>query len=81
MNHAWSVEEGFGFELWTDDDKDLALYYGAISDTSAAAPSRITVLLDATGTLALEYTDGISVGTHPKDVLQDCETLFGTPNR
>jgi peroxiredoxin len=76
-NHAWSVDEGFGFELWTDDRRELALYYGAADAPTDGAPDRITVVLDATGTLALEYRAGIDVGTHPRDVLGDCEVLFG----
>jgi peroxiredoxin len=76
-NRAWSMAEGFGFELWTDDDRDLALHYGAISDPGAGAPNRITVVLDAAGTLVLEYRSGIDVGTHPQSVLEDCRALFG----
>ena len=75
---SWVAEEGFPFEVWTDDDKTLALTYGAVSSASASIPSRITVLLDAEGELVLEYTDSINVGTHPFEVLEDCEALFGS---
>lgn len=76
-NAAWKRDEGFRFELWTDTERDLALYYGAAASASASAPSRITVLLDATGTLVLEYKEDIDVGTHPGHVLDDCRTLWG----
>jgi peroxiredoxin len=76
-NEAWALDEGFQFELWTDEDRDLALYYGAAATPTTFAASRITMLLGADGTQLLEYTDAISVGTHPADVLSDCQQLFG----
>ena len=32
---------------------------------------------DAEGRLLLRYDDGIQVGTHPAEVLEDCRELFG----
>ena len=75
-NSAWAADEGFQFELWTDDDRTLAVTYGAASSTSASFANRITVLLDAEGNQVLEY-EVSSIGTHPADVLEDCEALFG----
>lgn len=72
-------KEEFNFEVWTDDDKTLALYYGAIARQSALVPSRITKLLDADGNLILEYVDRITVGTHPGRVLEDCQKIFASP--
>ena len=77
-NLSWAASQSFPFELWSDDARDLALYYGAATSRKAFAPSRITVLLDARGDLLLRYDD-VSVGTHPADVLEDCRVLFGTP--
>ncbi len=74
---AWVEREGFPYEVWTDDDRTLALTYGAASSASANYPARITVLLDADGALLLEYTDNLSLGEHPSDVLADCAILFG----
>ena len=76
-NAAWSADEGFGFELWSDLDRELALYYGAADDPSQAAARRISVLLDPRGELVLEYLDNVNVGTHPSHVLEDCLTLWG----
>jgi peroxiredoxin len=76
-NHAWRLEEDFGFELWTDDDRTLALTYGAAETARDAAADRITVILDPLGTLVLEYRSDIDVGTHPERVLEDCRVLFG----
>ena len=76
-NEDWAQDESFEFQIWTDSDKDLALYYEAIDSDWAFVPGRITVLLDEEGNLALGYYSGISVGTHPAQVLEDAEKLFG----
>jgi peroxiredoxin Q/BCP len=76
-NQSWALEEGFQFELWSDDDRELALYYGAAASAGALAASRITMLLDDGGAQLLEYTESINVGTHPAQVLADCQELFG----
>lgn len=76
-NLAWAEREGFQYELWTDDTRMLALTYGAIDEVSDTFPSRVTMVLDAEGTLVLEYRDSLNVGTHPADVLADCTRLFG----
>lgn len=75
-NQAWAEEEGFLFDLWTDHDRTLALHYGAATSATQSAASRVTKVLDADGVLVLEYT-GVVVGTHPAQVLHDCENLFG----
>ncbi len=78
-NTRWVEEESFNFEVWTDDEKTLALYYGSVNKPSALFPSRVTKLLDTNGDLILEYVDRISVGTHPEAVLEDCQKLFPPP--
>ena len=76
-NQSWAEDEGFEYEVWSDDDKTLALYYGAAESSSDWFPSRVTKLLDANGTLILEYVDSVNVGTHPAQVLEDCQAIFG----
>lgn len=76
VNQAWAEDEGYQFEIWTDDDKTLAVYYGAAASTSATVPLRVTKILDAEGELILEYSV-TNVGTHPAQVLADCQALFG----
>jgi peroxiredoxin len=76
-NQAFADAEGFTFELWTDDDRTLALYYGAIDSPSASYANRVTRILDAEGVLLVEYDD-VSFGTNPQEVLEDCEQLFGS---
>ena len=71
------AEQEYLYEVWTDEDRELAMHYGAASSSSAFIPDRITVLLDANGDLLLEYLDGTSAGSHPQEVLDDCELLFG----
>ena len=72
----WVEREGFPFEIWTDVNKELSYYYGA-ADESSWTPQRVTKVLDADGTLILEYNDvGLGVTTHPAEVLEDCKALF-----
>jgi peroxiredoxin Q/BCP len=75
-NDAWAEQEGFQYDLWTDQGRELALYYGAATTPTAGSAKRITLLLDPTGTLVLEYP-AVATGTHPGEVYQDCVDLFG----
>lgn len=75
-NQEWAEKEHFPFELWSDTNKQLALYHGAVRTRLSPLPGRTTVLLDAQGEVLLEYLDGIEVGTHPSSVLEDCRRLF-----
>ena len=72
----WAEEEGYTYDIWTDNGKVLALYYGAISKESQSNPSRVSFLLDAEGKLLLEYVEDVDFGTHPAEVLEDCQELF-----
>lgn len=76
---SWIDDQDFQYEVWTDDDKDLAVHYGAAADRNAFIPARVTVLLDENGEWLLEYTSNTSSVSHTDDVLADCEALFGTP--
>lgn len=75
-NNDWAIQEGMQFELWTDESRELALYYGAASTPTQGSAGRISFLLDANGYVALEYPQ-VSTGTHPGQVLEDCQALFG----
>jgi len=37
----------------------------------------VTLILDAQGTLILEYRQGTGASGHPQDVLEDCQAMFG----
>ncbi len=74
----WAEEEGFEYELWQDQDRTLAMHYGAVTSTSDWVPSRITILLDGDGNHILSYeVDAFGIGDHPADVLEDCQAIFG----
>lgn len=74
--HPWAIDEGFQYEVWTDDDHLLALTYGAVSSTTQNSPARVTVILDENGDLVLEYPQ-VNFSTSPGLVLEDCQALFG----
>ena len=73
----WAEDEEFEFELWQDTNLSLAVHYGAADDTSALVPNRVTVLLDGNGNQILNYDVGWGFGTHPEEVLEDCEAIWG----
>ena len=74
---SWVEREGFQFEIWTDSEQTLSYYYDAANENSWV-PNRVTKILDAQGNLVLEYNDiGLAVTTHPAQVLNDCQILFG----
>ena len=74
---AWAEDQGYEFDIWTDESRALAVHYGAASGTGAFMPSRRTVLLDAEGMLLATYDPGFSIAAHPQAVLDDCQVLFG----
>jgi peroxiredoxin len=73
----WAEEESFEFEMWTDDDRSLAVHYGAADSPSSSFVQRLTVLLDADGNQLLEYEVGFGFGTHPAEVLADLQAIYG----
>ncbi len=75
-NAEFIENEQFQYELWSDTEKTLALYYGAAITSLDLVPQRKTKLLDAAGTLVLEY-NSVDVNGHPAAVLEDCQVLFG----
>ena len=78
-NLTWVESEAFQYEIWTDEDKTLALTYGSITTALAPIPGRVTVLLDSDGELLLEYPS-VDVNAHPQEVLEDCQALFASTN-
>lgn len=75
-NQQWAIDQGFQYDLWSDEGRELALYYGAATSQTQGAASRVTRLLDADGTLLLEY-NSVSTTTSPGLILDDCEAIFG----
>jgi len=74
---SWAADEGFQYEVWTDDNRTLSMHYGAIDSKDAFLPDRVTMLLDGDGELVLEYVEDVAFGTHPEEVYQDCLAIFG----
>ena len=62
--------------MWDDDEKTLAVTYGAAADTHQARPDRVTAILDADGVL-VDYYPVVHVSSHAESVLEDCQALFG----
>ena len=73
------VDQGYQYEIWTDDERTLSVTYGAADSVNAFFPNRVTVLLDSAGDLLLEYPT-VNIDVHPGQVLDDCQLLFGSTN-
>lgn len=71
-------QEGFQYEIWTDSNKTLAENYDSEFSPGQGFPNRVTVLLDSTGTVLLEYPSSMTnnIGAHPQKVLDDCKKIF-----
>ena len=41
---SWAADEGFQYEVWTDDNRTLSMHYGAIDSKDAYFPDRVTML-------------------------------------
>ncbi|MCB9681890.1 MAG: peroxiredoxin [Alphaproteobacteria bacterium] len=76
-NQRWAERQSFPFELWSDVDRDLALYYGAARTATQGTASRVTRVLAPDGRVLLTY-DSVRVGVHPQQVLDDVTAIFGT---
>ncbi len=69
-NRAFSTKFDFPFALWSDASRELALAYGAASDTGAAYAGRVGVVLDEEGSVLFHYPQA-SARTFALDVLRD----------
>lgn len=74
-NAIWVEDQNYQYEIWSDTNRTLALYYGAATSADQSYPSRITRLLDTDGSVILEYNDA-SFLSNPNNVLEDCLLLF-----
>lgn len=75
LHRSWAESQEFQYELWSDQDRTLAMHYQAASKPTAFAPSRVTVVLDGTGNLLLTYPD-VSASAHPAEVLEDLQLIL-----
>mgnify|MGYP001247670277 CR=1 FL=1 len=74
----WVEQEGFQYEIWTDSNKTLAETYDSEFSSGQGFANRVTVVLDANGTVLLEYPSSMTsnIGAHPQQVLEDCQKVF-----
>ena len=64
--------------MWSDSERELALYYGAAKSKSQKWASRVTAVLNPAGELALFYSQaavGFDLYNHPAVVLNDLKAL------
>ena len=82
-NAIFKANEEFKFPLWSDEDKTLAMTYGAASASWALFADRITVLLDPQGDWVLHYPADVvaakSLYLHAQTLLDDLALLFAAP--
>ncbi len=78
MNAIFKSNEEFQFDLLSDVDRELALYYGAADNPGQFFASRITVILDEKGEWVLFYpSDKLgSLYAHAQMVLDDLSLLL-----
>ncbi len=74
-NLAFHDENEMQYELWSDINRELALYYQAANSRYQLWADRVTVVLDDQGRLCVVYPS-VSAGTHPQDVLEDLTLLL-----
>ncbi len=78
-NATFKADEGFQYDLWSDTNRELALYYGAATSPLAPFPIRMTVLLDPDGVWRVTYPlPGSGVGglyAHAQLILDDLDKL------
>lgn len=71
-NRKWSENQAFGFEVWSDQQRELAQQLGAADTSTQGSPKRVTRVLDGEGRVVLAY-DEVQVGAHPQAVLEDVQ--------
>ena len=78
QNAKFKKADKFAFDLWSDTERELALFYGAAAKKTQSFADRVTVLLDEKGQWVLFYGTGATnwdPGGHPKAVLDDLKLL------
>jgi peroxiredoxin Q/BCP len=69
-NDAFREKFGFPYDLLSDEDKTVAIAYGAAESADAGYPKRISYLIDPDGRIARVYGD-VTPADHPDQVLRD----------
>ena len=74
-NAAWASGLGYGYEIWSDDQRVLAEHYQVLTEWDED-PLRHAYVLDEQGQAVLFHAGGVSLGAFPDQVLSDCRELF-----
>ena len=75
-NKLFQTNNNYEYALWSDLDREVALYYGAVESVSAFFPSRISVVVAPDGEWVLTYPSE-KPSQHPQDVLNDMTAVIG----
>ena len=77
-NQIFKTNEEFDFDLLSDVERELGLYYGAADNANQFFASRVTVILDDQGEWVLHYpSDKIGpLYAHAQMVLDDLAILL-----
>ena len=67
-NSAFAAKFEFPYLLLSDEDRKIALAYGAAGDEKARAPKRVTFLIGPDQVIKRVW-DKVDVTTHTQDVL------------
>ena len=75
-NKLFKQNEGFQYPLWSDDERELALAYGAATTQSQKYAKRVTVILDPEGTWVLVYPNvDATLFDHVDHVISDLHAI------
>jgi peroxiredoxin len=76
-NAAFHDDNNFPYPLWSDSNRDLAVYYGAASSVEQKNADRVTVVLDPEGRWILSYeVELFGFKAHPGEVLSDLQAIL-----
>ena len=79
-NSSFCDNNEFAYDLWSDLERELALYYGIVSSSSALFPARKTVVLSPEGDWLLIYNEPHipeGLANHGRIVREDIEAIIG----
>ena len=76
-NKAFATVNNFPYRLFSDQQRELALHFGAASSASAFFADRDTVVIDPEGRWILRYDNVNNTKQHPNDVLADMTLILG----
>ena len=72
-NAKFAEKFSFPFPILSDEDKSMAVAYGAAADASAKYANRITVVVGADGRVESIF-EKVDPRTHPEALLRDLTT-------